>query len=154
MTGRRLLWFVIVTGSLVPLVASAQGALEATVRETEEKELAESLKKANQQCGTNIAASIDWSTFKFDTECYKRSGDSGCMSVSTWCGYPVASIADLCGSEPKAKAAIQKKVKRVVCKLAPKGKGALKVGATTVFLMDWFETNLDAWVRARFFEGL
>lgn len=87
-------------------------------------------KKASDACGTQINASIDWSTISDDN--LKK------LSISSYCGSPLDSLARLCKSSASNKKTLSNKVSKMNCRMGEK----IHLGITDKTL-NWV-TNKDA----------
>lgn len=72
----------------------------------------EKAKAASDACGTSIQASIDWSSISDDN--LKE------LSISSYCGEPLESLADLCKKSPDNKKTLSQKVSKFNCRMGNK----------------------------------
>jgi len=69
-------------------------------------------KEASDACGTEIKASIDWSSIS--EENLKE------LSISSFCGAPLESLADLCKMSESNKKTLSQKVSKLSCRMGEK----------------------------------
>jgi hypothetical protein len=80
--------------------------------------LNEILADTNKECGTKIAASINWKSVTND---HMKE-----YSIYSYCGYPLESIESLCRDDKKIAAKVKKEIKRLSCNFGEKMKLDLK----------------------------
>ena len=76
-----------------------------------EKQLAETVDGFAKQCGYRLPVKIDWATFSDD--------DIKELSIASYCGEPIETMARLCEDSPEAKRTIAAAIKSFGCKIGP-----------------------------------
>jgi len=76
-----------------------------------EKQLGETVDGFAKHCGYKLPVKIDWATFSDD--------DIKELSIASYCGEPIETMARLCEDSPEAKRTIAAAVKSFGCKIGP-----------------------------------
>lgn len=98
--------------------------------------MADSIKGANEKCGTKIAH--EWDKGSFDKEDWTSHSPNG------FCSGAFDNIRSLCANNAAAKKPVQDKIKKVVCKFGGKGKYGMSLsGGTLTYTVDWEQSNVD-----------
>jgi len=69
-------------------------------------------KEASEACGTTIQANIEWKSISEDN--LKE------LSISSFCGSPLESMADLCKKSPENKKVLSQKISKLSCSMGDK----------------------------------
>ncbi|MCK6550069.1 hypothetical protein L6R52_29815 [Myxococcota bacterium] len=122
-------------------VARAEEESEKVRKARSENELEKEAESTDAKCGTKLAVSIDWASFDADAAWQGRS-------VSGYCEAPLGALRSFCEGK-NARAHIEKKVKKLVCRAAKDKSGwKVKVDGDTV---EWHvspdSVNNDAYAK-------
>lgn len=141
--------------ALVLLFAILFSASSASAEESEkvrrvryDSELEKEAESTDEKCGTKLATRIDWASFDADPRWKDKS-------VSSYCGSPLSALRRFCEGD-KAKAHIQKTVKRLSCR-AVKEKSEWKLvvkGDELQWLVTPEAVNADDFARAQLLQHL
>jgi hypothetical protein len=132
---------------LVVIAMSIGGAsiafAESLAEKKKHKEQVEYLQKeldyTNEKCGTKITASFDWSKSKLE--------DMDKYSAYGYCESALDALESIC-EDSDGKEAVQKDVKKVVCKFGAKDKRAISLkGGTLEWTMDWEASNNADYIK-------
>jgi hypothetical protein len=94
-------------GTLKALAAFNRG--EETAQH--EKQLAETLDTFSKRCGYKLPVKINWASISDD--------DIKELSISSYCGEPIDTMARLCEDSPEAKRTIAAAIKNFACTMGP-----------------------------------
>jgi hypothetical protein len=120
-------------------LAYAENLAEKKKHKEQQEYLQKELDYTNEKCGTKITAEFDWSKSKLeDLDTY--SGYGYCESV-------LDALETVCADDD-GKAAIQKDVKKVLCKFGGKGSRSVSLKKGTIeYVIEWDAANSADFVK-------
>jgi hypothetical protein len=130
---------ILSTFALLPSLARAESLEEKKKHNYEQEQIDKSADSTDQRCGTKITGQFDWKGTKLE--------DFSTNSPSGYCEAAFNALSLVC-DDKDGKEAVQKKVKKVLCKFGGKDKRAIKLnGSTLEFTIDWGAANNDDYVK-------
>lgn len=105
---------------------------------------------ASEACG--ITDKSKHLTYAWDKASFNKdkSDDWSSHSPNGYCGAAFDNIGSVCRNMEAAKDPVQRKIKRVVCRLGGKGNfGVTLSNGTLVYSIDWDQANADDMFKAR-----
>lgn len=144
----RRIALILLSGVLFGASVAEAEESEKVRRVRYESELEKEAESTDEKCGTKLTTRIDWASFEADERWQQKS-------LSGYCANPLSALRRFCEGE-KAKAHIQKTVKRLTCR-AVKDKSEWRLvvkGDELQWLVTPEAVNADDFAKAQLLRNL
>ncbi len=139
-------------GVVLGLALAASSAFSQTVKEKKEiaeanKDFVAEVEETNKACGTKIAATMNWKSFKYEN-------GWGISSAASFCKDSLSGVRGFCEGGADEKAAVKKAITKFSCSYTPKmtddefQKTGVKLsGGGLSVTVSWANANLGRYVK-------